>query len=91
MGIPASVYNEERKHRFAYFWSDLAMQVASHYMRKYAAVFVGCHRVTVDVGHAFLGRYGIQYVSKWRFETWNEPDLKNYNVANFTVDGKTVV
>ncbi|KXJ74538.1 hypothetical protein RP20_CCG013405 [Aedes albopictus] len=63
MGIPASVYDEERKHRFAYFWSDLAMQVASHYMR----------------------RYGIQYVSNWRFETWNEPDLKNYNVVNFTV------
>ncbi|EAT44203.1 AAEL004402-PA [Aedes aegypti] len=64
MGVPAGVYDNERKHRFAYFWSDLAMQVASHYLR----------------------RYGIQYVSNWRLETWNEPDLKNYNVLNFTID-----
>ncbi|XP_062559981.1 alpha-L-iduronidase [Armigeres subalbatus] len=64
MGIPAGVYNNERKHRFEYFWSDLVMQIVSHYLR----------------------RYGIQYVQNWRFETWNEPDLKGYNALNFTID-----
>lgn len=24
-------------------------------------------------------------VSKWKFETWNEPDLKSYNLLNFTL------
>ncbi|XP_065091548.1 alpha-L-iduronidase isoform X2 [Ochlerotatus camptorhynchus] len=64
MGIPAGIYEKERRHRFVYFWTDLAMQVASHYLR----------------------RYGIKYVSNWRFETWNEPDLRGYNVLNFTVN-----
>lgn len=25
---------------------------------------------------------------KWRFETWNEPDLEMFNVLNFTFTGK---
>ncbi|XP_063704831.1 alpha-L-iduronidase isoform X2 [Culicoides brevitarsis] len=32
-------------------------------------------------------RYGIEITSKWKLETWNEPDLKSYNVLNFTLDG----
>ncbi|XP_055530164.1 alpha-L-iduronidase [Wyeomyia smithii] len=65
MGLPSNVsYEKERSHRFAFFWTDLTMQIASRY----------------------LHRYGINYVSNWRFESWNEPDLKSYNVLNFTTD-----
>lgn len=35
-----------------------------------------------------LDRYGRKYVSKWRFETWNEPDLEGYNILNLTLPGK---
>uniref|UniRef100_A0A182R0K6 Alpha-L-iduronidase n=1 Tax=Anopheles farauti TaxID=69004 RepID=A0A182R0K6_9DIPT len=34
----------------------------------------------------YAGRYGVRYVSRWRFETWNEPDLRNYNTLNFTLN-----
>ncbi|XP_049289504.1 alpha-L-iduronidase isoform X2 [Anopheles funestus] len=34
----------------------------------------------------YVDRYGLRYVKKWRFETWNEPDLRNYNLLNFTVN-----
>ncbi|XP_035898608.1 alpha-L-iduronidase isoform X2 [Anopheles stephensi] len=34
----------------------------------------------------YAARYGVQYVSRWRFETWNEPDLRSYNLLNFTVN-----
>lgn len=34
-----------------------------------------------------IGRYGVESVKKWKFETWNEPDLKGYNLLNFTVEG----
>uniref|UniRef100_A0AAG5DKV8 Alpha-L-iduronidase n=1 Tax=Anopheles atroparvus TaxID=41427 RepID=A0AAG5DKV8_ANOAO len=37
-------------------------------------------------GH-YLSRFGVEYIAEWRFETWNEPDLKNYNMLNFSVDG----
>ncbi|XP_052119935.1 alpha-L-iduronidase [Frankliniella occidentalis] len=32
-------------------------------------------------------RYGPGAVARWRFETWNEPDLAMYNSFNWTVDG----
>lgn len=34
-----------------------------------------------------LARYGYDEVQKWRFETMNEPDLKQYNFLNFTLQG----
>uniref|UniRef100_A0A182MYB9 Alpha-L-iduronidase n=1 Tax=Anopheles dirus TaxID=7168 RepID=A0A182MYB9_9DIPT len=34
----------------------------------------------------YADRYGVRYISGWRFETWNEPDLRNYNTLNFTLD-----
>lgn len=33
------------------------------------------------------GRYGAKKVMKWKFETWNEPDLRGYNRLNFTQKG----
>lgn len=35
----------------------------------------------------FLGIYK-NSISKWRFETWNEPDLKMYNTMKFNVSGE---
>lgn len=32
-------------------------------------------------------RYGVKNVRKLKFETWNEPDLKGYNLLNFTLKG----
>jgi L-iduronidase len=36
----------------------------------------------------YEGIYGAAEVSQWQFETWNEPDLKNYNTMNWTLAGK---
>lgn len=32
----------------------------------------------------YVGQFGLKIVSKWKFESWNEPDLESYNVFNFT-------
>uniref|UniRef100_A0A8D8BPU9 Alpha-L-iduronidase n=1 Tax=Culex pipiens TaxID=7175 RepID=A0A8D8BPU9_CULPI len=42
--------------------------------------------LTMQLTARYLHRYGIKYVLEWRFETWNEPDLKGYNVLNFTTE-----
>ncbi|XP_055592137.1 alpha-L-iduronidase [Uranotaenia lowii] len=42
--------------------------------------------LTMQVASRYINRYGVRNVQKWRFETWNEPDLKGYNVLNFTVN-----
>ncbi|XP_058461976.1 alpha-L-iduronidase [Malaya genurostris] len=42
--------------------------------------------LTMQIAQRYLNRFGVAYVSKWRFETWNEPDLKNYNMLNFTTN-----
>lgn len=31
--------------------------------------------------------FGAKKVLEWRFETWNEPDLRTYNKLNFTLEG----
>lgn len=35
----------------------------------------------------YLGQYGVGYVSTWNFETWNEPDHKDFDGLNITVQG----
>ncbi|XP_058832081.1 alpha-L-iduronidase-like [Topomyia yanbarensis] len=42
--------------------------------------------LTMQIALRYLHRFGVEYVANWRFETWNEPDLKNYNTLNFTTD-----
>lgn len=36
------------------------------------------------------GQFGVKSVGKWKFETWNEPDLKGYNLLNFTQTGRSI-
>lgn len=43
-----------------------------------------------EILHRYTKRYGIEVTSKWKLETWNEPDLKAYNVLNFTIDGQSL-
>ncbi|GLV44162.1 alpha-L-iduronidase [Carabus blaptoides fortunei] len=40
-----------------------------------------------ELAERYSIRYGRKYVSKWRFETWNEPDLRGYNILNLTFPG----
>ncbi|XP_041053900.1 alpha-L-iduronidase isoform X3 [Carcharodon carcharias] len=35
----------------------------------------------------YIGMYGVAYVSKWNFETWNEPDHHDFDNLTFTVKG----
>ncbi|EDS40596.1 conserved hypothetical protein [Culex quinquefasciatus] len=42
--------------------------------------------LTMQLAARYLHRYGMKFVLDWRFETWNEPDLRGYNVLNFTTE-----
>lgn len=33
------------------------------------------------------GRYGLEHVSKWNFETWNEPDHHDFDNVSMTLQG----
>ncbi|XP_067897828.1 alpha-L-iduronidase [Heterodontus francisci] len=35
----------------------------------------------------YIDMYGVTYVSKWNFETWNEPDHHDFDNLTFTVQG----
>lgn len=34
-------------------------------------------------------KYGLQYVSQWNFETWNEPNNGDFDNVSMSVQGKT--
>ncbi|CAH1392790.1 unnamed protein product [Nezara viridula] len=42
--------------------------------------------ITSALAQRYVDKYGSKMVSEWRFETWNEPDLKMYNVLNFGLE-----
>lgn len=46
------------------------------------------HGDTYKILRRYTKRYGIHVTSRWKLETWNEPDLQSYNVLNFTLDGE---
>uniref|UniRef100_A0A8C6HRC0 Alpha-L-iduronidase n=1 Tax=Mus spicilegus TaxID=10103 RepID=A0A8C6HRC0_MUSSI len=35
----------------------------------------------------YIGRYGLTHVSKWNFETWNEPDHHDFDNLSMTTQG----
>nr|XP_008539635.1 PREDICTED: alpha-L-iduronidase [Equus przewalskii] len=35
----------------------------------------------------YIGRYGLAHVSKWNFETWNEPDHHDFDNVSMTMQG----
>ncbi|XP_037685119.1 LOW QUALITY PROTEIN: alpha-L-iduronidase [Choloepus didactylus] len=35
----------------------------------------------------YIGRYGIAHVSRWNFETWNEPDHHDFDNVSMTTQG----
>ncbi|XP_036777310.2 alpha-L-iduronidase isoform X1 [Manis pentadactyla] len=35
----------------------------------------------------YIGRYGLQHVSQWNFETWNEPDHGDFDNVSMTMQG----
>ena len=34
-----------------------------------------------------IDRYGLGYVGSWNFEVWNEPDNRDFDSLNFTIQG----
>jgi len=42
-----------------------------------------------SLGHysIWLDRYGLDYVSEWNFESWNEPDNRDFDILQFTTQG----
>nr|XP_033772528.1 alpha-L-iduronidase isoform X2 [Geotrypetes seraphini] len=39
------------------------------------------------IAKRFIDRYGLQHVSKWNFETWNEPDNHDFDNVSMTTQG----
>lgn len=40
-----------------------------------------------ELAMRYIGQYGVGYVSKWNFESWNEPRPKAFDSLNMTIRG----
>lgn len=40
-----------------------------------------------QLARRYIGRYGLAHVSKWNFETWNEPDHHDFDNVTMTAQG----
>ncbi|XP_053146576.1 alpha-L-iduronidase isoform X2 [Hemicordylus capensis] len=41
----------------------------------------------VQLAKRYIERYGLKHVAKWNFETWNEPDHRDFDNVSMTVNG----
>lgn len=39
------------------------------------------------IAKRYIDKYGLQYVQQWNFESWNEPDHKDFDGLNITIPG----
>lgn len=46
---------------------------------------INWEELTYDFISHYHDRFGWNVLKNWKFETWNEPDLSNYNILNFTL------
>ncbi|XP_042210766.1 uncharacterized protein LOC121858388 [Homarus americanus] len=44
-------------------------------------------RLVAETARRYVGRYGLEWVSSWRWESWNEPDHHDFDNLNFTIRG----
>lgn len=35
----------------------------------------------------YVDRYGLDYVAEWNFESWNEPNNRDFDTLQFTIQG----
>ncbi|MGH0189031.1 UNVERIFIED_CONTAM: hypothetical protein FKN15_048539 [Acipenser sinensis] len=39
------------------------------------------------IAKRYIDKYGLEYVSQWNFETWNEPSNHDFDDVNMTIQG----
>uniref|UniRef100_A0A1B6DBC5 Glycosyl hydrolases family 39 N-terminal catalytic domain-containing protein n=1 Tax=Clastoptera arizonana TaxID=38151 RepID=A0A1B6DBC5_9HEMI len=54
---------------------------------KNASQFEMWKELVYTIASKYKDKYGLSEIKRWRFETWNEPDLKIYNRLNFDLKG----
>ncbi|XP_017857775.1 PREDICTED: alpha-L-iduronidase [Drosophila arizonae] len=89
-GVPQ--YDYEKFDRFVDLLQELHLSPVLEFMANPGDVFTANPErnwflwenfVKSIINHQ-LARHGATRLSSWRYETWNEPDLLNYNRINFT-------
>ncbi|CAG5128692.1 unnamed protein product [Candidula unifasciata] len=43
--------------------------------------------LVTQTAQRYIGKYGIDYIRKWNFESWNEPDCHDFDNLTMTVQG----
>ncbi|EDW03800.1 GH11437 [Drosophila grimshawi] len=91
-GVPR--YEFEKFDKFVDLLQELHLSPVVEFMANPGHVFTANpernwflweHFVKTIINHQ-IARHGAARLSNWRFETWNEPDLRNYNRINFTAE-----
>ncbi|XP_062068942.1 alpha-L-iduronidase [Lepus europaeus] len=48
---------------------------------------IGWRALVSLLARRYIGRYGLEHVSRWNFETWNEPDHQDFDNVSMTTQG----
>ncbi|KAK7075162.1 hypothetical protein SK128_013366 [Halocaridina rubra] len=44
--------------------------------------------LVAEIAQRYVDKYGLEWVSSWNWESWNEPDHHDFDSLNFTLPGK---
>lgn len=92
-GVP--VYDFTDLDVFILNLNDLGLYPVIEFMTDLDGILINNSDIMNDIWEDFsyqvtkryLNLLGAKNLVKWRFETWNEPDIHSYNILNFTVEG----
>ncbi|XP_011178361.1 alpha-L-iduronidase isoform X2 [Zeugodacus cucurbitae] len=92
-GVP--IYDFADLDAFVLNLNDLELYPVIEYMTDLDGIIINNSDIMDDLWQDFsyqvtkryLNLLGAKNLIKWQFETWNEPDIHNYNRLNFTIEG----
>ncbi|KAG7175306.1 Alpha-L-iduronidase-like, partial [Homarus americanus] len=73
MGNPGNIFTDLENITQVLWWRRLVAETARRYVGE--ETYCACCR------------YGLEWVSSWRWESWNEPDHHDFDNLNFTIRG----
>lgn len=90
MGSVSGFFTDFEDKRQVFEWKNLVFLIASRFIGELPSSLEGVSTCwTRDFRQAlFLSdRYGLEWVSQWNFETWNEPNNHDFDNVSMSIQG----
>lgn len=94
MGSVSGFFTDFEDKRQVFEWRNLVFLTASRFIGELPSSLEGvttCWTRGLKQALSSLDTYGLEWVSLWNFETWNEPNNHDFDNVSMSIQGKQPV